>query len=391
VLRKKLIAVGAVAVFAMNALPAAFAVDVTVSDPDPQVFFDDTDTIDNPDWTLTADQNGVSFFNNVLGTTPVFLNAADNNVGIGSTNPQQKLHIRGTMNPKIRINVSGTEPGFPAYIWDIRGNSSSFAVQDVTAGVTEPLRLVAGAPTDSLKVSGVGNVGIGPASITSSLHVWRSNGTAQILAEETSGTTAPRNMLELRNNGPVGFNMQNTGSGAIWRFAAQNDGFRINIADGGDAGPEMIVNANGQVEFGKNQSQQFVLFPNGNVTIKGTLTENSDVNVKEHFVTLNGATVLAKLAAMPVTAWNYKHDPTATHIGPMAQDFHKAFALGTDDKHIAPRDLASVAVVGVQELHKMVKERDQEITALQQRIGELEEHVSRLASLAAPKVALRKE
>jgi hypothetical protein len=60
------------------------------------------------------------------------------------------------------------------------------------------------------------------------------------------------------------------------------------------------------------------------------------------------------------------------HLGPTAQAFHEAFGLGADDKHLAPKDLAGVALVGVKELHAMIKAREAEIAALKQRLGALE-------------------
>ncbi|MEM9291517.1 MAG: peptidase S74, partial [Acidobacteriota bacterium] len=53
------------------------------------------------------------------------------------------------------------------------------------------------------------------------------------------------------------------------------------------------------------------------------------------------------------------------HVGPMAQDFYGAFGVGKDDRHIATRDAASVALVGVQALHDELEARDALIEALQ--------------------------
>jgi hypothetical protein len=103
----------------------------------------------------------------------------------------------------------------------------------------------------------------------------------------------------------------------------------------------------------------------------------SDRNLKENFMDLEGDAVLAKLAALPVTEWSFKGDPVR-HIGPTAQDFKAAFNLGADDTHIASLDVASVAVVGVKELHKMIEVREAEIAERDARIAELE---SRLAAL----------
>jgi hypothetical protein len=64
----------------------------------------------------------------------------------------------------------------------------------------------------------------------------------------------------------------------------------------------------------------------------------------------------------------------------MAQDFHAAFGLGADERHIAPLDAASVALVGVQALHKMIAAREGTITRQEAEIARLKE---RLAALEA--------
>jgi hypothetical protein len=67
----------------------------------------------------------------------------------------------------------------------------------------------------------------------------------------------------------------------------------------------------------------------------GSWSSLSDRNVKANFATIDGEALLAKLAELPISTWNYKaQDASIRHMGPMAQDFHAAFGLGEDDKHI---------------------------------------------------------
>ena len=63
---------------------------------------------------------------------------------------------------------------------------------------------------------------------------------------------------------------------------------------------------------------------------------------------------------MPITSWSYKAEkPSVRHIGPMAQDFYKAFGLGLDEKHITTIDEGGVALAAIQGLHQ----RNQTLTA----------------------------
>ena len=117
----------------------------------------------------------------------------------------------------------------------------------------------------------------------------------------------------------------------------------------------------------------FLLDNNGNLEIGGLLTEASSVLLKEHFVAIDGQEVLAHLARLPITTWNYKTDaPSVRHMGPMAQDFYAAFGLGADDRHLAPLDVNGVALAGVQALSQQVQALKLQNAELLQRLQALE-------------------
>jgi hypothetical protein len=56
----------------------------------------------------------------------------------------------------------------------------------------------------------------------------------------------------------------------------------------------------------------------------------------------------------------------------MAQDFHTAFGVGEDDRHISTVDADGVALAAIQALYQLVKERDAQIAALEARVAALE-------------------
>jgi len=78
----------------------------------------------------------------------------------------------------------------------------------------------------------------------------------------------------------------------------------------------------------------------------------SDRNAKTGIEAVDPSEILAKVRAMPVSAWTYKHDAEdgIRHIGPMAQDFYAAFGTGRDDKGISSRDGSGVALAPIQAL-----------------------------------------
>jgi hypothetical protein len=109
----------------------------------------------------------------------------------------------------------------------------------------------------------------------------------------------------------------------------------------------------------------------GNLTIAGTLVELSDRTSKENFAPVNCREVLEKVAALPISRWNFKSDATTPHVGPVAQDFHAAFGLGADDKHIATVDADGVALAAIQGLNQRLNEQEAEIQELKRVIAEL--------------------
>jgi Chaperone of endosialidase len=80
---------------------------------------------------------------------------------------------------------------------------------------------------------------------------------------------------------------------------------------------------------------------------------SSDRDMKTNIRLLNTVDVLKRVIAMPLSSWSFKGAEAYTHIGPMAQDFSKAFALGEDDKTISAMDSSGVAPAAIQGLHKL--------------------------------------
>jgi hypothetical protein len=103
-------------------------------------------------------------------------------------------------------------------------------------------------------------------------------------------------------------------------------------------------------------------------TTSTTQLPSSDRNIKENFGAVEGADVLARLMSVPVETWNYTaDDPSIRHIGPMAQDFAAAFAVGADDRHIHVVDMGGVAFASIQALCRRVELLEQQLRRLRER------------------------
>jgi hypothetical protein len=122
------------------------------------------------------------------------------------------------------------------------------------------------------------------------------------------------------------------------------------------------------------------------LTVNGTFVSASDRNLKENFTPVSGQEVLQKVAALPVSRWNYKNDPGTAHIGPMAQDFYAAFGVGPDDKHITTVDEGGVALAAIRGLNEKVEAKDLKIQEQAAEIAELKTRLEKLEQLMTEKL-----
>ncbi len=257
------------------------------------------------------------------------------------------------------------ESGGPSRKWSFTSAATfGFTLSDDVAG-TNPWRVMPGAPSNSVQVDASGSVGLGTFSPASSLHLHRTNGSARLTVEEGSGVAAERVLFRLRNRGKTRFLIENAETGVLWTF--DNDGVNFSIS---------------KVGTGVNELQ---LDGAGNLTIQGALATGSDAASKRDVRPVDPRAVLARVLELPLSHWRYAGDQQAAeHLGPMAQDFHAAFGLGADDRHIAPLDAGGVALAALQGLHADLRAENQglrdENRRLEQRLEVLERRLEGLAT-----------
>jgi len=270
---------------------------------------------------------------------------ADNNkVGFGTSTPVVDLHVKQGNTPTLRLEQDGSS-GFATQTWDLAGNETNFFVRDVTNGSRLPFKVFPNAPTNALIVEGsTGDIGLGIQSPTAAVHINRSTGSAL-------------DALKIVNNGGSFITMENTAAGTSWFFTHQQTGNNdFIIADAVADGAELTLTSG------------------GNLIIAGTLTQSSDKNAKMAIEPIDSHEVLAKVSALPLSSWTYKHDADtgARHIGPMAQDFHAAFGTGYNDTTISTLDTSGVALAAIQALHAQTSEQQALIATLSARLESLE-------------------
>lgn len=285
---------------------------------------------------------------------------ADGDIGIGTNNPAVDVDLKTGNTPTFRLQQDGTS-GFTSQTWDMAANETNFFIRDVTNGSKLPFRIRPGSPDSMIDIHSDG-VGVGTSNPDAFLHVRRTDGTAQILVEEETSTVAERTLLRLKNMGFPRFVLEDANAAVQWLMATAGGGTFVFNKIG-----------SGAIEF--------TLSGGGNLTIAGNLTQGSSREIKKAIEKLDGNQVLQQIAGLPVSRWSYKHDGAGiSHVGPMAEDFHAAFGLGTDNRHISPLDVASVALLAVQGLKQENDMLSEENAELRERLERLETAVANLAN-----------
>ena len=352
------------------------------------------------DWQITANDSSNGGANKFSiddidgGRTPFTIEASapsnslfvddSGRIGIGTSVPVVNLQVVTGNTPTLRLEQNGSA-GFAAQTWDVAGNEANFFVRDVTNGSTLPFRIRPGAPSSAIDVAASGNVGIGASSPSAALHVRRTDGSAAVQVEEASGTNADRELLKLINNGTTRLSLDATSAGGTtnnWRITSANNGdFTVNSE--GDSNTQFRIDQTGRLRVNTptGGSTAFDLLSNGDLTILGALTQNSDRNAKTDFEPVDASALLEKLSALPIREWRYKDNPeNVRHIGPMAQDFFAAFGLNGTETGISSLDTSGVAIAAIQALNAELEEKDSQIDQLENHNSELE---ARLATLEA--------
>lgn len=231
-----------------------------------------------------------------------------------------------------------------------------------------------------------GGVGIGTTAPEADLHVFRGSA-----GSVTANATAP---LVVESDGNAFINLlspSNAISGLLF-------GSPVNAIDASVRYNNSGINR--ELSFRTLNSQRMVILTNGFVGIGTTAPTNtlhvaggvsatafvntSDRNAKENFAPVSPVDVLNKVAALPITTWNFKSMNDGRHMGPMAQDFYAAFGLGGGDTTITSVDPDGVALAAIQGLNEKVEKENAalrlENSELKVRLDKLERRLSEKAS-----------
>lgn len=167
--------------------------------------------------------------------------------------------------------------------------------------------------------------------------------------------------------------------------------------------PEVAASASSQ--FTARFSGGYRFFTNIGLTNGCTLAPGggqwactSDSTTKTRIGTIDGDAILGSLRTLPIGTWEYRTEPGARHLGPMAQDFRRAFGLGADERSIAVLDASGVALAAAQALDARTRtlldanaRLRAENEALRAQTGALADRLARLEAAVAAMAAQRDE
>ncbi len=122
-----------------------------------------------------------------------------------------------------------------------------------------------------------------------------------------------------------------------------------------------------------------------------TWTCASSRTLKENYEPVNGEDVLIRLRSVPVTTWTMiGADENVLHLGPVAEDFYQAFALGLGPTAIGMGDIDGVNLAAAKaleartvDLQNQLNARSAQVVELQSEVGTLQAQVDAQAALLA--------
>jgi hypothetical protein len=364
-----------------------------------RIKFDDTSTatgFPNHDWQLTANDSasgGANKFSieditaatvpfTVTGSAPtnsIFVDSTGR-VGLRTSTPVLDLHLTTTNTPAHRFEQTNAG-GFTAQTWDVAGNEANFFVRDVTGGSRLPFRIRPGAPTSSIDISASGNVGMGTASPTLNLDVFRSSGGPPA----SSGTTAT-GMLRLRAGNSTGVFEQgfDGATAAAWLQAHDNTNQAVNYAlslnpNGGSIGigtlsPTQQLHTTGTVRFAGIACNDVGLKTDASGVV-GCISSSREV--KHITGDLSPQVALANVMALRPQIGSYKASPDVPEHWLIAEEtaaVDRALVGVIDGKPIGIKTQNVVAdlIAVVQLQQRRIEDQQRVIEQQQQRLETLE-------------------
>jgi hypothetical protein len=192
-------------------------------------------------------------------------------------------------------------------------------------------------------------------------------------------------------------------------YVATVPGGRNNAANGSfsfAAGRQATADGDGSFAWGDStqrsvtasRADQFLVQAGGGVTVfsssdastgaelppgGGSWSSLSASSAKTNMQPVDPGAVLDRVADLDVSRWEYDSQEDATHMGPMAEDFHDAFGLGADRDRIATVDADGVALAAIKGLDQRVDDCEARVADLEREVERRDERIADLEATVA--------
>lgn len=330
-----------------------------------------TDGVDRT-WTVSGSEStfAISDNNNIIirsdSDAPVNCLAIDSTgriffcPGESLTTPQRSLHV---LNPSPALRLEKSNGVNPTQAFDLDVSALGFAIIDATNDNQIPFAIEPGAPTNSLFVDAVGNVGVGTGTPTAPLHLAKlaQASTAEILARFAITDDASGSLVIANSSAGDGvFIPKLTGRSGSSNAALINEAL---ITTDVGASPAIVYNAakgaggalvtRPLVVYRNNGAAKATIAANGEITAT-SFNPTSSRTIKHDIVDLDSQTADDALRQLTPVQFVYNGDESnEKRVGFIAEDVPEI---------VANADRQSVPIMDVVALlTKVVKDQQQTI------------------------------
>ena len=206
------------------------------------------------------------------GATEAMTILNSGNVGIGTDNPESKLHVNGSIRFSIMKASSDGSASEPRYTRNNDADTGMFFYGDNKLGIST-------GGTDRLTIDSSGNVGIGTDSPTNALHVYRATGNPIILMESGTGNSYPTFKFK-HTDQEWNFGLYGTTDDFVITDKTANPEQNVVVIENGASANSLHIKSGGNVGIGLTPTANMagLSIEAGVLTLKETTTPTADTN-----------------------------------------------------------------------------------------------------------------
>jgi hypothetical protein len=279
------------------------------------------------------------------------------NLGIGTSNPSNKLSVLGNADFTGKVGIGLNNPTYKLHL----------GIASDGLRIEGPAAAASGG--SALNIGGYGDIVVDKPGIAGGRFIIKENGNTGI------GTATPATKFDIAG----GNNWDLTNTEGDMRIGNANYRIKMGVSlDGGGAGAGRIRAVGGinTLFLGAGTTDVLSLFSNGNATLVGTLTQASDARLKKNIKilspTLNN---LSKLNGYTYD-WINEQKDKEQQIGLLAQEVQKIYPQLVKQNSRGELSVNYSGLVPV--LLEGMKEQQKQIDAQQKQIDEFKNLVQKL-------------